>query len=114
MLILISHQHGSRGQKVLLHPAVVSDKWFVVGKNNELPEDHVGLVSARGTFALPLATRPAQGKKKGASRVVFSKKHLLHSKANMLSKKRTDEKMPGAPVSSLVGLPGLEPGTCRL
>jgi hypothetical protein len=32
--------------KVLLHTTVLSDKWFVVGKNNGLPEDHVGLVSA--------------------------------------------------------------------
>jgi hypothetical protein len=36
----------------------------VVGKNNELPEDHVGLVSARGTFALPSGNAPCAGQKK--------------------------------------------------
>jgi hypothetical protein len=44
----------SRVQKVLLHSAVVNDKWFVVSKNNGLTQDHVGLVSARGTFCTDL------------------------------------------------------------
>jgi len=45
----------TRAQKVLLHSAVVSDKWFMVSKNNGLTQDHVGLLSARGTFCTDLS-----------------------------------------------------------
>jgi hypothetical protein len=46
----MSESAKSRVQKVLLHSAVLSDKWLVVCNNKMLPEAPGALISVSGTF----------------------------------------------------------------